>query len=226
MKHLMGLAVLLMAFNTWAHNLPPSLVYLLEPTYPTELKRLGIEGDVRVRMLVNLDGTVVDPVILYSSHPQFAGATLKVVRKWRFSPWTLGAGRPEQVEVIAPMLFSIDSSGKNIKPLSAIDLDASTCRQLNTDIENHLRRKVDMPLAQLGLFSKTRYQLISGLVAQRYSSDELAIALFDLSQATGSIVRTCQRTISRRFVEKLPETVQALLARAANVKAATESPPI
>lgn len=226
MKHLMGLAVLLMAFNTWAHNLPPSLVYLLEPTYPTELKRLGIEGDVRVRMLVNLDGTVVDPVILYSSHPQFAGATLKVVRKWRFSPWTLGAGRPEQVEVIAPMLFSIDSSGKNIKPLSAIDLETSTCRQLNTDIENHLRRKVDMPLAQLGLFSKTRYQLISGLVAQRYSSDELAIALFDLSQATGSIVRTCQRTISRRFVEKLPETVQALLARAVNVKAATESPSI
>lgn len=226
MKHLIGLAVLLMTFNAWAHSLSPSLVYLLEPIYPTELQRLGIEGDVRVRMLVNLDGTVVDPVILYSSHPEFAGATLKAVRAWRFSPWTLGAGRPVQVEVIAPMLFSADSSGKTIKPLSTIDLEASTCRQLNTDIENHMRRKVNIPLAQLGLFSKTRYQLISGLVAQRYSSDELAIALFDLSQATGSIVRTCQRTISRRFVEKLPESVQALLARAVSVKAPPVSPPI
>lgn len=226
MKHLMGLAVLLMTFSTWAQSLPPSFVYLLEPTYPTELKRLGIEGDVRVRMLVNLDGTVADPVILYSSHPEFAGAALKVVRKWRFSPWTLGAGLNEQVEVIAPILFSDDSSGKQIKPLSTINLEASNCRQLNTDIENHMRRKVDIPLAQLGLFSKTRYQLISGLVAQRYSSEELAIALFDLSQATGSIVRTCQRTISRRFVEKLPESVQALLARAVSVKAPTESPPI
>lgn len=224
MKHLIGLAVLLMTFNAWAHSLSPSLVYLLEPIYPTELQRLGIEGDVRVRMLVNLDGTVVDPVILYSSHPEFAGATLKAVRAWRFSPWTLGAGRPVQVEVIAPMLFSADSSGKTIKPLSTIDLEASTCRQLNTDIENHMRRKVNIPLAQLGLFSKTRYQLISGLVAQRYSSDELAIALFDLSQATGSIVRTCQRTISRRFVEKLPESVQALLARAVSVKAPPVSP--
>lgn len=226
MKHLIGLAVLLMTFNAWAHSLSPSLVYLLEPIYPTELQRLGIEGDVRVRMLVNLDGTVVDPVILYSSHPEFAGATLKAVRAWRFSPWTLGAGRPVQVEVIAPMLFSADSSGKTIKPLSTIDLEASTCRQLNTDIENHMRRKVNIPLSQLGLFSKTRYQLISGLVAQRYSSDELAIALFDLSQATGSIVRTCQRTISRRFVEKLPGSVQALLARAVSVKAPPESSPI
>ncbi|WP_339405070.1 energy transducer TonB [Pseudomonas helleri] len=226
MKHLMGLAVLLMAFNTWGHNSPPSLVYLLEPTYPTDLKLLGIEGDVRVRMLVNLDGTVVDPVILYSSHPEFAGATLKAVRAWRFSPWALGAGRPEQVEVIAPLLFNADSSGKKIKPLSAIDLEASTCRQLNTDIESHMRRRVNLPLAHLGLFSKTRYQLISGLVAQRYSSEELAIALFDLSQATESIVRTCQRTISRRFVEKLPESVQLLLARAVSVKAPAESQPI
>lgn len=226
MKHLMGLAVLLMTFSTWAQSFPPSVVYLLEPAYPKELVRLGIVGDVRVKMLVNLDGTVADPVILYSSHPEFAGATLKVVREWRFSPWALGAGRPEQVEVIAPVLFSDDSSSNTIKPLSAIDLEASTCRQLNTDIENHMRRKVDIPLAQLGLFSKTRYQLISGLVAQRYSSEELAIALFDLSQATGSIVRTCQRTTSRRFVERLPESVQALLARAVSVKAPTESPTI
>ena len=217
MKHLMGLAVLFMMFDTWAQNFPPSPVYLLEPTYPNELMRLGIEGDVRVRMLVNLDGTVVDPVILYSSHPEFAGATLKVVRAWRFSPWALGAGRPEQVEVIAPMLFNADSRDKKIKPLNTIDLETSTCRQLNTDIENHMRRRVNLPLAQLGLFSKTRYQLISGLVAQRYSSEELAIALFDLSQATESIVRTCQRTISRRFIEKLPESVQALLAREASV---------
>lgn len=81
-------------------------------------------------------------------------------------------------------------------------------------------------MAHLGLFSKTRYQLISGLVAQRYSSEELAIAMFDLSQATESIVRTCQRTISRRFVEKLPESVQLLLARAVSVKAPAESQPI
>lgn len=226
MKHLMGLAVLFMMFDTWAQNFPPSPVYLLEPTYPNELMRLGIVGDVRVRVLVNPDGTVVNPVILYSSHPEFAGATLKVIRAWRFSTWTLGAGRPEQVEVIAPILFGGDSSAKNTKLLSAINLETSTCRQLNTEIENHMRRKVNLPLAQLRLFSKTRQQLISGLVAQGYSSEDLAIALFDLSQATENIVRTCQRTISRRFVEKLPESVQALLARAMSVKAPTESQPI
>ena len=225
MKHLMGLAVVLMSFNTWAQNFPPSVVYLLEPTYPNELMRLGIVGDVRVRVLVNPDGTVVDPVILYSSHPEFAGATLKVIRAWRFSTWTSGEGRPEQVEVVAPVLFGGDSSAKN-KPLSAIDLETSTCRQLNTEIENHMRRKVNAPLAQLKLFSKTRHQLISGLVAQRYSSEELAVALFDLSQATERIVRTCQRTISRRFVEKLPESVQALLARTAGLKGPIESQPI
>lgn len=61
MKHLMGLAVLLMTFSTWAQSFPPSVVYLLEPAYPKELVRLGIVGDVRVKMLVNLDGTVAGP---------------------------------------------------------------------------------------------------------------------------------------------------------------------
>ena len=94
MKHLMGLAVLFMMFDSWAQNFPPSPVYLLEPTYPNELMRLGIVGDVRVRVLVNPDGTVVNPVILYSSHPEFAGATLKAVRAWRLAGPVARQGRP------------------------------------------------------------------------------------------------------------------------------------
>lgn len=56
-----------------------------QPTYPPRERRIGIEGDVVVKLLIDETGRVekVEPV---SGRSGFTRAVLDVVRRWRFEP--------------------------------------------------------------------------------------------------------------------------------------------
>jgi TonB family protein len=68
------------------------LIHRVEPIYPPEAERQGIEGNVRLRVTVGPDG-VVRFVQLLSGPPTLAQAAIEAVRQWRFSP-TLLDGKP------------------------------------------------------------------------------------------------------------------------------------
>jgi TonB family protein len=53
--------------------------------YPVEAKKAGIQGDVKLRVTINKDGSVMDIVVL-SGAPQLVRAAMDAVRQWRYSP--------------------------------------------------------------------------------------------------------------------------------------------
>lgn len=215
MKWLLIVAGMLMVLDARADGPEPTLVYQVTPEYPKEMRRTGQTGEVRVRLIINADGSVVDPKILYSTHSDFAGAALSVVRQWRFAPWVLEGNNPKQIEVIAPLIFDFDTSPEDAK--RALDLDSATCRQLNTEVNNNVRRGTNKPLSQLRLFKLTRNRLIDGFIAKKYSSDQLSGGLYDLSEGLVKVVRVCQRKISRPFVDMLPESTKALISGSVSI---------
>ena len=92
------------------------------------------------------------------------------------------------------------------------DISSATCLKLNREITRYIRRGVDLPLVELTLFRQARHRLIEEYEAGQYPLELLATALYDLARDTVKVVEACQRKPSRKFIEMLPESVQALLA--------------
>jgi TonB family protein len=86
-----GLALSLLAGLVWlsaAHAQESNerkIVKKVEAEYPVVLKRRGIGGTVRLKVLVRAEGTVKDVEVL-GGNPALADAAEKAVRQWKFSP--------------------------------------------------------------------------------------------------------------------------------------------
>lgn len=62
----------------------------IPPIYPMRAKRLSIEGSVRVRFLVNEEGTIEDIEVIEADPPDvFETSVFNCVSKWRFKPGTI-----------------------------------------------------------------------------------------------------------------------------------------
>ncbi len=84
------------------------LLDMKPPVYPPRCLRMGIEGTVRLRVLVGEDGRPQDAAIRNSSGD--AGldqAALDAVRDWRFEP-AKRDGVPMRAWCIVPITFSLD----------------------------------------------------------------------------------------------------------------------
>ena len=209
-KCLVVLVGLLMCLNAGADTFAPSLIYPVEPQYPTELQRVGMSGLVRVHVMVSAEGSVVDPNIFYSAHPAFSSATQDVIREWRFSSWPLEGDSPKQVEMIAWLVLSLGEGRAAVGDIRTFDLGGATCLQLNNEIAQHRRRNINVPLTQLTLFAVTQHRLIDLYVEKKLSAQQFSDVMSDFSQGMIKTTRTCQKKVSRPFVEALPQSVQAL----------------
>src|SRR5262249_29641992 len=70
-----------------AGPLPPLLVRV-QPLYPRKLAALREEGWVVLSIVVDKDGSVVDPIVEDSTSPGFEAPALDAVRRWRYAPRT------------------------------------------------------------------------------------------------------------------------------------------
>lgn len=171
---------------------------------------MGMSGLVRVHVMVSAEGSVVDPNIFYSAHPAFLSATQDVIREWRFSSWPLEGDSPKQVEMIAWLVLSLGEGRAAVGDIRTFDLGGATCLQLNNEIAQHRRRNINVPLTQLTLFAVTQHRLIDLYVEKKLSVQQFSDAMSDFSQGMIKTTRTCQKKVSRPFVEALPQSVQAL----------------
>ncbi len=62
----------------------------IQPQYPFEMRRAGIEGEVVVEFIVDTNGDVRNPFVLRSTQREFEAAAIQAVSKWRFRPGRRG----------------------------------------------------------------------------------------------------------------------------------------
>jgi len=77
--------------------------------YPLRAKRLGIEGWVKVKLLISRDGTV-EQVHILDAEPadMFEGTVDRGIRRWRFTPGTV-QGEAVRSWVVTTIRFELES---------------------------------------------------------------------------------------------------------------------
>lgn len=87
---LCGLTVgLLYTASAKAQDSERKITKKVEAQYPAILKRRGIGGTVKLKVMVHADGSVKDVEVL-GGNPALADAADKAVRQWKFAPGAEG----------------------------------------------------------------------------------------------------------------------------------------
>jgi len=77
--------------------------------YPLRAKRLGIEGWVKVKLLISTQGAVEQVHILEAQPPEMFETTVeRGIRRWRFTPGTV-QGKPVRSWVVTTIRFELES---------------------------------------------------------------------------------------------------------------------
>ena len=76
----------------------------VEPEYPEYARQNQIEGNVQVRVTVNVKGKVVDAFVLESTNRMFDEPALAAARQLRFKP-ARKDGVPVRAMVVVPVRF-------------------------------------------------------------------------------------------------------------------------
>jgi protein TonB len=91
-----------------AFDEPPVLTYFEKPVYPDLAREAGIEGTVRVKVLVAEDGKVLAASVISSDvTPAMEKAALDAARKCRFSP-AKQRTTPVKANVMVPFVFHLN----------------------------------------------------------------------------------------------------------------------
>ena len=85
---------------------PPSLLQEIRPDYTDEARRLGIEGEVVLEIVVRRDGSVGDVKVLNGLRGGLDRRAIDAVRQWRFSP-ARRYGTPVDVMVEVAVEFKL-----------------------------------------------------------------------------------------------------------------------
>ena len=95
-------------FNDGDLDAPLTVMVRVPPVYPLGAKNRGTEGWVKVRFIVNEDGTVQE-VAVVDSEPQktFDDAVIRAVSGWRFKAGTVG-GVPVKSRAETVVRFKLD----------------------------------------------------------------------------------------------------------------------
>jgi len=111
----------IMPFNQSEDDLPmdkfveveimPDIINQVNPVYPEEAKKNGIEGRVWVKALVSKEGNVKKAVAVKSDNEIFNQAAIEAAMKYRFTP-AMQSGKPVAVWVVMPFKFELDGEKK------------------------------------------------------------------------------------------------------------------
>jgi TonB family protein len=82
-----------------------SLVNKVQPVYPVEARKQGLDGTVRLHAVLARDGSVKS-LELVSGHPLLAQSALDAVRQWRYRPTTLN-GEAVEVDTVIDVAFRV-----------------------------------------------------------------------------------------------------------------------
>lgn len=87
----------------------PQLVRPVSPTYPYDMSRAGIGGNVLVEFLIDATGKVSDAHVLQSSRREFEASAVLAVNRWQFDPGRKG-GQMVKTKVSQLIEYNLDST--------------------------------------------------------------------------------------------------------------------
>jgi protein TonB len=76
--------------------------------YPFEMKRAGVEGEVVVEFIVDMEGNVRNPFVVRSTQREFDQPALQSIVKWKFKPGRKGGKNVNTSRVQLPIKFTIN----------------------------------------------------------------------------------------------------------------------
>jgi protein TonB len=83
------------------------LKYRVQPVYPHEARAQGLEGTVKMRVLIAKNGSVAKVELISASYPLLAGSAIQAVRQWKYRP-TLLNGEPVEVDTTVDVIFALN----------------------------------------------------------------------------------------------------------------------
>ncbi len=89
----------------------PRIISKIQPVYPEQARKSGVEGKVVLQALIDHDGSVSDVEVLNSTDEVFDDAAVDAVRQWRWEPAT-SDGKPVSVYFTIVVQFSLNESSK------------------------------------------------------------------------------------------------------------------
>jgi len=84
---------------------PAKLVKRVLPIYPAEAREKGIEGTVKLKVIVGKDGSVT-VLSVVTGDPLLSPAAIEAVQQWRYEPWQLN-GQPIDMDTTIDLVFSL-----------------------------------------------------------------------------------------------------------------------
>jgi len=96
-------------FNVGDLDQKPVAQVRVQPTYPYEMSRAGITGNVTVEFIINTNGEVTQAQATHSSHREFEVPAVQAVLKWRFKPGRKG-GRAVNTRASQLLEFTLDDN--------------------------------------------------------------------------------------------------------------------
>jgi len=101
-----------LVFEASALDEAPAALVRADPPYPYRARQRGLEGDVRVRLLVRADGSVGQVEILSADPPGvFDDTVMQTVPRWSFTPGKIG-GRAVASWVVTTVHFTLGGGGR------------------------------------------------------------------------------------------------------------------
>lgn len=86
---------------------PPKIISMLQPTYPQNLRKRGIEGQLRLKILIDQKGKVAQVEVHTSSgYQDFDQAAAEAVYQWQFKPAQI-EGKERSSWVLIPITFRL-----------------------------------------------------------------------------------------------------------------------
>jgi TonB family protein len=111
-----------------AHVLASSLTptRMVKPTYPEELKRQGVKGEVFLQVGIDREGSVQGVKVVKPLHPYLDNAAVEALRQWRFNP-ILRNGQPVSGILTMSIRFDPESDLEAIIEDKGANVDSGPC---------------------------------------------------------------------------------------------------
>lgn len=205
--------VLLMIFSVTARASDVLLVpvFTPKPQFPAALLKERYTGKVFAHITIGNTGYLRAIHLIESSHESFSEAATKAMGQWRFEPWEVKEGRPEELGITLPIIFGAEG----IKPFSAeitVGLGNTTCAYLNNEVRMSKKDYPHAPLSEVDVFWYNRYYLGSSYIVYRAPGEGAREKLYSaLRIAIPAVVKGCAGSKTDKYSDHLPDELRSLL---------------